>query len=233
MSIWKYLFSLEERRNWWLSRVPEGPLKRYYETPFPEPTTDWRAVPYVAVDYETTGLDQLKDEILSIGFAEIRHGALELSTATHFLVKPTRPIPKESAVIHGIMDDEAEGALSLEEALPLLLHALAGKVMLAHHAGIEYFFLDNACRKIYGYPFIGPVVDTLALEVRSFRNRDVAPKSGELRLANARTRYGLPRYQAHNALIDGIAAGELFLAQVSHMCTKKKSMTLKQLSVMT
>ena len=105
--------------------------------------------------------------------------------------------------------------------------------MLAHHAAIEYYFLDQACRKVYGYPFIGPVVDTLALEVRSFRNRDAAPKSGELRLANARTRYGLPRYRAHNALIDGIAAGELFLAQVAHMSSKKKSMTLKQLSVMT
>ncbi|WP_293675636.1 hypothetical protein [Thiolapillus sp.] len=32
----------------------------------------------------------------------------------------------------------------------------------------------------------------------------------------ALTQYGLPRYQAHNALMDAIATAELFLAQLAH-----------------
>jgi DNA polymerase-3 subunit epsilon len=37
-----------------------------------------------------------------------------------------------------------------------------------------------------------------------------------IRLADSRTRYGLPHYAGHNALIDAIATAELFQAQVQH-----------------
>ncbi|MES9869029.1 MAG: exonuclease domain-containing protein [Sedimenticola sp.] len=231
MSFWKYLFNLEERRNWYLRKMPEGPLRDYYETPFPAMDADWKQVDYLALDFETTGLDQKKDEILSVGFTTVRGQSLYLSDATHLLTRPTGAIPESSAVVHGILDDEASSALGIKEVLPILLSALAGKAMLAHHAAIEYNFLSNACKRIYGYPFIGPVVDTLALEVRQFRNRDESIKQGDLRLANARDRYGLPRYPAHNALTDAIAAGELFLAQAAYR-QGRRSPTLKDLTVL-
>ena len=230
MSIWKYLFNLEERRNWWTRKMPDCPLRDYYDAPFPMRDSDWGQVDYLALDFETTGLDPETDEILSIGYTTVRGPSLLFSEAAHLLAKPSRAIPEASAVVHGILDDEASRAQPLEEVLPQLLQALAGKAMLAHHAAIEYHFLSNACKRIYGYPFIGPVVDTLALEVRAFRSRDQAIKSGDLRLAAARDRYNLPRYPAHNALTDAIAAGELFLAQVAYR-TGKKRPTLKQLTV--
>jgi DNA polymerase-3 subunit epsilon len=230
MSIWKYLFNIEERRNWWMRKMPDCPLRDYYDVPFPDLDSDWRQVDYLALDFETTGLDEKSDEILSVGYATVKGSRLQLADATHILAKPTRDIPESSAVVHGILDDQAASAEELEEVLPHLLKALSGKAMLAHHAAIEYNFLSNACRRIYGYPFVGPVVDTLALEVRAFRAYDKAIMQGDLRLANARRRYRLPRYPAHNALTDAIAAGELFLAQVAYK-TGKKSPRLRDLTV--
>ena len=212
----KYLFSLEERRNLWLDWIPEGPLLDYYNVPFPDRGTDWRAVDYLALDFETTGFDAKSDEIVSMGFALLRGERLVLEENRHYLVRSGRPMPEASAIVHGIMDDEMASGVRIEQALPPLLQALAGRVMVAHHSNIEYFFLNEACKRVYGCPFIGPVVDTLTLEVRAYRRRDKTPKSGELRLPNVRSRYNLPRYRAHNALIDAIAAGELFLAQVAH-----------------
>jgi len=230
MSIWKHLFSIEERRNWWMRKMPPSPLRDYYEVPFPDKEADWRQVDYLAVDYETTGLDEHKDEILSVGYTTITGSCMRLSDATHMLTRPRCVIPGESAVVHGIMDDVASSAEVLEEVLPHLLRALAGKAMLAHYAAIEYHFLNNACKRIYGFPFVGPVVDSLALEVRVYRAQDKPIQQGDLRLANARARYGLPRYRAHNALIDAIAAGELFLAQMATKMDKNKIM-LKDLTV--
>ena len=40
-------------------------------------------------------------------------------------------------------------------------------------------------------------------------------------MANLRERYGLPRYRAHNALIDAISAAELLLAQIAHRAGKR------------
>ncbi len=209
--------------------MPPSPLRDYYEVPFPDVESDWRQVDYLALDYETTGLDEHKDEILSIGYTTINGSCMRLADATHMLTRPRCVIPGESAVVHGIMDDVASSAETLEEVLPHLLRALAGKAMLAHYATIEYHFLSNACKRIYGFPFVGRVVDTLALEVRVFRSQEKPIQQGDLRLANTRNRYGLPRYRAHNALIDAIAAGELFLAQVANR--QEKRTILKDLAV--
>ncbi|MEJ2528559.1 MAG: exonuclease domain-containing protein [Gammaproteobacteria bacterium] len=230
MSIWNHLFNIYERRNWALRKMPASPLRDYFEVPFPDKDTDWRQVDYLALDFETTGLDEHKDEILSFGYTTINGSCMRMADATHILTRPRGGIPGESAVIHGIMDDAAASAEALEDVLPILLNALAGKAMLAHYAAIEYHFLSNACKRIYGYPFIGPVVDTLASEVLILRNREIPIQSGDLRLANVRKRYGLPRYRAHNALMDAISAGELFLAQ---MATKVegKNIRLKDLTV--
>jgi len=231
MSIWKYLFNLEERKNWITRKMPDCPLRDYYETPYPDLDADWRQVDYLALDYETTGLDPKTDEIISVGYTSIRGNCMQLCNAKHIYSRPTRDIPEASAVIHGILDDKASSAESLEMALPQLLSALSGKVMLAHHAAIEYHFLNNACKKVYGYPFIGPVVDTLALEVQRFRAQDKPMQAGALRLDKCRDRYGLPRYPAHNALTDAIAAGELFLAQAAYRGDKE--VKLKKLTVIT
>jgi DNA polymerase-3 subunit epsilon len=233
VSIWKYLFNLEERRNWWLRKMPSSPLRDYYNVPFPAMDMDWHQADYLALDFETTGLNKTNDQILSVGYTTIRGHSMFLNKAVHILTRPTCDIPESSAVIHGILHDQASAAEDLEKVLPQLLEALAGKVMLAHHAAVEYEFLSNACKRIYGFPFIGPVVDTLALEVRKFRSEDRAIKQGELRLPNARLRYGLPSYPAHNALTDAISAGELFLAQVAYRPKgrKGKSPTLKEITV--
>ena len=111
---------------------------------------------YLALDFETTGLDKDKDEILSIGYVPIRGQSLRLGEADHFLSRPVRAIPESSAVIHGIMDDTASSARPLEEALPRLLKSLESRVLVAHHAAVEYEFLSKACKRIYGYPSLRP-----------------------------------------------------------------------------
>ena len=153
MSIWKHLFSIEDRRNWWMRTMPPSPRRDYYEGPFPDRKADWRQVDYLALDFETTGLDERKDEILSVGYTTINGSCMRLADATHILTRPQGAIPGETAVVHGIMDDEAAKAEALEDVLPRLLGALAGKAMLAHYAIIEYNFLNRACKRIYGYPF--------------------------------------------------------------------------------
>jgi DNA polymerase-3 subunit epsilon len=217
MPFWKYLLSLERRRNWLLDRSPEGPLREYYAVPFPDIHRDWRNINYLALDFETTGIDEKSDEILSVGFTTIRGPNLCLTEAYHCLIRPTTDIPEETAILHGIMHDQAADAEPIEVVLPRILRALAGKVLLAHYAPIETRFLQQVCRQVYGFPFLAPTVDTLHLEARRFQTRNRPIKKGQLRLANVRERYGLPRYPAHNALADAIAAGELFLAQAVHI----------------
>jgi DNA polymerase-3 subunit epsilon len=72
---------------------------------------------------------------------------------------------------------------------------------------------------MYGAPFMCPTIDTLILAQRVFERQNHTIQVADLRLFNLRSRYHLPRYRAHNALNDALAAAELFLAMSADMAT--------------
>lgn len=222
MNLAKHLFSLERRRKWLLKRAPEGPLRDFLSVPTPDPGIDHRNLKYLALDFETTGLDAKQHEILSAGYLTIQHGSVLLNTCEHQIVAIDSPIPAASVVIHRITDDHAANGHTLEEVVTTLLEELAGKVMVAHHADIEFGFLNAACKKLWGCGLVMPVTDTLALEKRLMEYSGRPMKPGALRLATVRERYGLPRYGAHNALTDALACAELFLAQCAYRSRGKR-----------
>lgn len=206
----------ELRRRWALRKAPRGPMRNFLETPFPDPSADIRQLEFLAIDLETTGLNAKRDDILSVGYVILRGNRVDLGSARHHLVRTARAIPEASAIIHQITDDQAAQGGLLDDVLAELLAAMAGKVMLAHHAHVEKGFLGEACQRVYGVGLTVPVVDTQALARRTLERRHIAFKSSDLRLHALSERYNLPRYGAHNALSDALAAAELFLAQASH-----------------
>jgi DNA polymerase III subunit epsilon len=209
---------LDWRRRRLLRKAPPGPMRDYLATPFPKASTDWRGVEFLALDLETTGLDQRRDAVLSVGHVTLRVGHIELASAEHRLVRIAGEVPEASAIIHQITDDQAAQGEDLEAVLAKLLATLAGKVMIAHHARVETGFIGAACRRVYGVGLVVPVVDTMRLAQRWFDQRHIDYKGSDLRLHALSERYNLPRYAAHNALFDALAAAELFLAQAEIMC---------------
>lgn len=208
--------TLNLRRRWALRRPPAGPLRDYLETPFPKPSADYRELALLAVDLETTGLDPKRDDILSLGWVSVRCNRIDLGDAYYRLVRTARAIPEASAVVHRITDDQAARGEILDDVLAELLKRLAGKVMIAHHATVEKGFLDAACQRLYGVRLPVPVIDTQILAKRTCERHHIAFKDSDLRLHTLGEHYNLPRYDAHNALSDALAAAELFLAQAAY-----------------
>ena len=210
-------FGKEYRRKRALAKVAPGPLAEFLATPFPDPHQDCREMQIVAIDLETTGLDPKKDDILSIGLVEIDHFGIKLGTSWHRIVRVGQAIPGETAVIHQITDDQSAAGEPIEQLLPQVLRRLAGKPMLVHYSPIEQNFIDAACRRLYGAPFVIPIIDTLEIGQRVFERRNHLIQPGDLRLFNLRPRYNLPHYKAHNALSDALATAELFLAMAENL----------------
>ena len=183
----------------------------------PGPATPASELRLLAIDVETTGLDPARDVVLSIGFVPVDGRTITLGGARSMLLRGVASVG-QSATIHHLTDDAVSAGLERAEALSVTLAALAGRVLLAHHAPIELQFLSRACVEEFGAPFVSPAIDTMLLQ-----NRIVAPgfddeaRVDELRLWNARGRYGLPRYGAHAAATDALACAELYLAQVAEL----------------
>lgn len=211
------LFGKDFWRKRALARATPGPLADYLATDLPDRKSDCREIEIAAIDLETTGLDPKKDAILSIGLVNIDRWGVRLGTAWHEIVRIDTAIPGDSAVIHKITDDQAASGEPLQKLLPEVLARLAGRPMLAHYSPIEQKFLDVACRKLYGAPFVAEIIDTLEIGQRVFERRNHLIQPGDLRLFNLRPRYNLPQYKAHNALSDALATAELFLAMADNL----------------
>ncbi len=193
-------------------------MRDYLAFPFPPRGADVRDVGFLAVDLETTGLDPERDAIVSAGWVALDARAIDLASARRRLVATERSMPEESAIIHRIGDDAAARGAPPGLVLSELLAALAGRVFVAHNAAFDLAMLDAACRDVFGGRFISPAVDTMALArgwLESRGNPIPRSRAPSLRLDAVRRRHNLPRYRAHDALSDALAAAELFLAQVA------------------
>ncbi len=201
--------------------LPEGPFKDFLEEPAPPARTPLADLGLLAVDMETTGLDPRTDAILSIGWVPVDGATVVLGGAGHVLVCGAELDAAgvgQSATIHGLTDDRLAAGVPLVEAIEQLLTVLRGRVLLAHHAGLEIGFLTAACQRMWGVRPEVTAVDTMRLQHRIVApGFDDEPRPDALRLWTARASFGMLPIGAHDAVHDALAAAELYLAQVAEL----------------
>ncbi|PEQ12892.1 hypothetical protein B2G71_08605 [Novosphingobium sp. PC22D] len=193
--------------------APPGPLRDFYAAGMPAFDRPIAQIEFAAIDLETDGLDFAASAILEAGIVCGGARGIVAASATRVRFRAAAALSASSVVVHGITDDAAARALPEAEALARLLPLLAGKPLVAHFADIEAGFLDAACRRVFGAPFVAPFVCTMQLENRWFPR----PRAADgLRLGKLRAGYRLPAYRAHDGLTDALACAELLLAQIAH-----------------
>ena len=211
-----------------LAETAQDPrLKAFYASGTPSGECPLKDVPMVALDVETTGLDPMHDEIVSIGIVPMTLTCIQSSASRYWVVKPTVELTPESVTIHAITHAQIASAPNLSAILEEVLQALAGRIMVVHCRDIERRFLNAALKARIGEGIEFPVIDTMELEARLHRKppnfwtqlfgRKKPAES--IRLAPSRDRYRLPRYRAHHALTDALASAELLQAQIAHRFT--------------
>jgi len=201
-------------------------LQNFYKCGVTAPEMPVANVKFVALDFETTGLDAKKDDIVSIGLVPFDLKRIYLNQAKQWLINPNLPLEKESVIIHGITHSDIVDAPDLMRVLEEVLQALAECTIVVHYRQIERDFFDMALKERIGEGIRFPLVDTLAIEsylqakeTSRFINRLKGAKAESVRLGSCRQRYGLPAYTPHHALTDAIATAELLQAQIAYHYT--------------
>lgn len=210
-----------------VTRLPDGPLKRFYQAGVPDKDTLLSETNMIALDLETTGLRSHKDTIVSVGSVAMNAKRIQCASAKYWVVNPGAPLSAESITIHELTHSDVEQAPPLSRYFDAILTALAGKVVVVHCAAIERQFLYQAAKKLYGQEFYFPILDTLALEQQVLKQRPLIKRmfkgNASVRLDACRQRYGLPRYKAHHALTDAFSSAELLQAQIAHHLDDKRA----------
>ncbi|MHC6800285.1 3'-5' exonuclease [Vibrio antiquarius] len=206
-----------------LEMAKDENLIAFYSNKPPAPETPLSEVEFVALDFETTGLNPEKHDIITIGLVPFNLKRIFLRNSRHWKVRPQRALDEDSVIIHGITHSELIDAPDLGDILSELLPCLSGKIIVVHYRRIEREFLDKALKSRLGEGIEFPVIDTLHLEETIQQKRSSSlwerlkgKKPESVRLAQSRRRYGLPDYTPHHALTDAIATAELLQAQIAH-----------------
>jgi len=191
-------------------------MKSYLEDGACPEVSDIRNTPLISVDLELTGLDPRSNQIISIGWTLIDEGRIQMNSNRHLLINADQSVGS-SAAIHELLDSEVAEGIELESGLEALFEAAIGRAWVFHHAGLDVAFLQQACMNWAGIvpPFV--VLDTMQIELAQRKRREVPVQHGDLQLGRLRSDYHLPRYTAHNALIDAFATAELLLAIAARM----------------
>jgi DNA polymerase-3 subunit epsilon len=199
----------------------------YRDAALPNPRTPWREVTFTVIDFETTGLDLARDEIISFGTVTVEGGKVRLDDARYELVRPTRMPDADTVRIHGLREADLADALPLAEEIDGLLEALTGRALVAHVAAVETGFL-SAALNARGLSLRTPAVDTAALAVELSRlKRRPPPTDGDqatpgIALSSPGLGYlarslSLPVHRPHHADGDALTTAQVFLALATHL----------------
>jgi DNA polymerase III subunit epsilon len=169
---------------------------------------DWRLASYLALDFETTGLDPARERVVEIGALRFipGHSATQREAgAMACLVNPGMRMPREVIAIHGITDADVSAAPAFREVAPALTALAAGAYIVAHNAPFDLSFLRAELAKA-GLPApVNPVLDTRLLARAAF------PGLSSYRLVDLAARFGIDTGRSHRALDDARTCMELLL----------------------
>lgn len=188
-------------------------LAAYAAAAWPGEDCPAREAPLLALDFELDGLRR-GAHLLQAGWTAFTARAITLAEAVSCDIRSDARLDRKAVTIHGIGEQRAGRGDPLDDVIARLVEALAGRVLVAHAAGIEQTALADAVRAVFGAKLPIRTICTLRLE------QHIHPGltgSEAYRLGPARARYGLPEYAAHDALTDAIAAAELLQAQLTRL----------------
>jgi DNA polymerase III epsilon subunit family exonuclease len=178
--------------------APQGPVRRKASSfgagagayLFP----GWEEASFLALDFETTGLDPRKERVVEIG--AIRFSAKGEHGSLASLVRPGISIPMDVIAIHGISDSDVAHSPGFAEICGLLMALADGACIVAHNAPFDVAFLKAELERA-GLPAPrNQVLDTRMLAKAAF------PGLPSYRLVDLAARFRIDTGRSHRALDD-------------------------------
>ena len=199
-----------------LRRAPAGAAaEAFVRASRPADGTAWREARWCALDLEMTGLDPRTDEIIAIGAVPIDDGRVVLGGAMYTLVRASKRSKVGAVLVHKLRLADVAEAPSLDEAIDLLLAAIAGRVPVFHTAAIEAGFLERQFARRHVRLPRG--ADTEALGRRWLRMRDGQAPAHGLSLGRLAAALGQPGEVPHHALGDALSTAQVFIALATRL----------------
>jgi DNA polymerase-3 subunit epsilon len=162
-------------------------------------------LPALVLDTETTGLNPVRDRIVSLGAVRVQGAALLRNQVLDLLINPGRQIPAVSTAVHGISDLMVLPAPAYAEVAPKIMGALQGVAVIGHHTVFDLAVLRQASAAA-GIDWQDPPWLDTALLYSALH-----PEARHFDLDAVAEDLGVAIHGRHTALGDALATADVYL----------------------
>lgn len=165
---------------------------------------------YICFDCETTGLNPLEDDIISIGAVLIKNNTIVSSKKFVKLVKPKTKLEEEAIKVHHIRVMDLEEAEEIDDVIEEFLEFIGNRKLVGY-----YLEFDIAMINKYLKPKLGITLPNKAYEVSAIYHDwkiEKIPQSHiDLRFDTIMKDLDIPILGKHDAYNDAIMTSMIFL----------------------
>lgn len=162
---------------------------------------------FVVVDVETTGLDMLRDQVISIGAVTVEHALLDLAHGFEVVLQQRAPSDVDNILVHGI--DGTTQTTGLDPALGLqqFIDFAGNSPLVAYHAAFDRTMIDRATKGFLGVTLRNPWID-LAYIAPALYPQLAAERHA---LDDWAAAFSIENVSRHNAVADASVTAQLLL----------------------
>lgn len=165
---------------------------------------------FVALDIETTGLSERKDEIIEIAAIRFRGG--QVDEVFDSFVRPTQKLPLFITTLTSITQEDVAQAPEIGQVLKQLRQFVGNDPLVGHNIPFDLGFINYNYGSIGEFPLTNEAWDTAEL------SRVYQPFTANHKLVTMVKHFGISLENAHRADADAMATGKLLLALGDFAC---------------
>ena len=182
-------------------------LAAWQTLPASDPNAIFELSRYVVIDVETTGLNLLKDTLISIGAVGVVNGRIALGDSFSVVLQQRESSHKDNILIHGISGTTQRAGEDPVEALLTFLEYLGKAPLVAFHVAFDESMIRRAMRQYLGFTFSHPWLD-LAYVLPALNTRMMHSHRS---LDDWAEHFDIRNTERHNAVADALATAHLML----------------------
>ncbi|WP_324170946.1 3'-5' exonuclease [Sulfurimonas sp.] len=165
---------------------------------------------YVCFDCETTGLDRVNDDIISIGAVIIKNNTIIASKKFVKFVKPKTKLQSEAIKVHHIRECDLDNAENIDEVIYDFLEFIGNRTLVGYFLEFDIAMVNKYTKKAIGITLPNKALETSEIYY-DWKIETIPQGNIDLRFDTIIKELKLPKLSKHDAFNDALMTSMIFL----------------------
>jgi len=165
---------------------------------------------YVCFDCETTGLDKVNDDIISIGAVIIKNNTIVSSKKFVKFIKPETALQSEAIKVHHIRECDLENGCEITDVIEEFLDFIGNRVLVGYYLEFDIAMVNKYLKKHIGITLPNKTHEVSAIYY-DYKMEAIPQGNIDLRFDTIMKDLKIPFMGKHDAFNDAVMTSMMFI----------------------